>query len=238
MTGTQPLRAVYARGPVANGSENGNEDPDARGEGIDGATVFAARRLAPNREELGAVIDEFMQAAEEGEAEDGYGQYYSPDALRELHGAVSHVKSELGTMNMRAIRRWHVQGMLDELRRAGLAPGRLTAVVEALHALYSYAIERGLVDDSPVIFLTFPQQAEPLPPPAPDVRPPAAPRRSALASATQRQAPVREPEPAFPPITSPTGAMLALGSRVLLWTVRATVTVFMLIAIVLVVEFV
>jgi hypothetical protein len=47
-------------------------------------------------------------------------------------------------MDMRAIHRWDVQGMLDELRRAGLAPGRLTAVVESLHALYAYAIERGL----------------------------------------------------------------------------------------------
>jgi hypothetical protein len=221
MTGTRPLRAVYAHDPETNGTA----ESQAPGEPVDGATALAARRLAPNREELGAVIDEFMQAAEEGEAEDGYGQYYTPEGLRELHSALSHVKSELGTMNVRAIGRWHVQGMLDELRRAGLAPGRLTAVVEALHGLYSYAIERGLVDDSPVIFLTFPQQVER----AETVRAPA----------IQRPAPVPEPEYQLEaaPTPTPTGAMIALGGRVLLWTMRATVTVFVLVAIVLVVEF-
>ena len=233
MTGTRPFRAVYAHDSQANGNENPQAPP---GEPVDGATVLAARRLAPNREELGEVIDEFMQAAEEGEAEDGYGQYYSPEGLRELHSALSHVKSELGTMNVRAIGRWHVQGMLDELRRAGLAPGRLTAVVEALHGLYSYAIERGLVDDSPVIFLTFPQQAERTETiRAPAVERPAARSREPKAKPRYEPEPEYEPEAAATP--TPTHAMVALGGRVLLWTMRATVTIFVLVAIVLVVEF-
>jgi hypothetical protein len=136
-------------------------------------------------------------------------------------------------MNIQAIRRWHVQGMLDELRRAGLAPGRLTAVVEALHSLYAFAIQRGLVEDSPVIWLTFPQysdrvrapaaQAPPRPPrpPAPQVPEAAAPTPSSTPVETQ----------------TPTQAMLALGGSVLIWTVRVTVTIFVLVAIVLVVEF-
>jgi hypothetical protein len=213
MTATQPLRATYTRGPEVNGSA----DPPAP------SAMLAARSLAPHPEELGAVIDRFMQAAEKGEADDGYGQHYTSDGLRELHSSLSHVKSELGTMHVQAIRRWHVQGMLDELRRAGLAPGRLTAVVEALHALYSHAIERGLVDDSPVIWLTFPQQA---------VRP-----ERVRAAPVQRPAPVSELDPLTGTTPTPTHAMLVLGGRVLLWTVRATVTLFVLVAIVLVVEF-
>jgi hypothetical protein len=230
------MRAVYTRGPEANVAEDAVETvetpkvPDTP----------PTRRLAPNREELGAVIDEFMQAAEEGEVEDGYGQYYTPEELRELHSALSHVKSELGTMNVRAIHRWHVQGMLDELRRAGLAPGRLTAVVEALHALYSYAIERGLVDDSPVIFLTFPQHSESLGPATGQtpVRVQTAPVRPARPASPPEFEPEPEPmPPPPPPAPTPTHAIVALGGRVLLWTMRATVTVFVLIAIVLVVEF-
>jgi hypothetical protein len=123
-----------------------------------------------------------------------------------------------------AIRRWQIQGMLDELRRGGLAPGRLAAVVEALHSVFTYAIERGLVEDTPVIWLTSPEQgqrAETVPAPA-----------------AQRSAPAPAPEPlAAEAPTTPTSAMVALGSSVLLWTVRATVTVFVLIVIVLLVGF-
>ena len=171
-----------------------------------------------------------MRAAEEGEAEDGYGDQYTPEGLRELHSSLSHVKSELGTMRIEAIRRWHVQGMLDELRRSGLAPGRLTAVVEALHALYRHAIERGLVDDSPVIWLTFPQQAEGLRAPAPQVR-----RRRPDPAVAEAHTLAQTPIPVETP--SPTDAVLALGSRVLSWTVRFILAIFVLVAIVLIVQF-
>jgi len=247
------MRAVYTRGTEATVAPDAAETletpkaPDIPP--ANEAPVIRPREEAPdkptrpparNREELGTVLDEFMEAAELGEVEDGYGQYYTPEELRELHSALSHVKSELGTMNVRAIARWHVQGMLDELRRAGLAPGRLTAVVEALHAFYTYAIERGLVDDSPVIFLTFPQQPESLGPAPvqPPVRVRTAPARPARFAAPPELQPEPDPMPEPAPATpTPTHAMAALGGRVLLWTMRATVTIFVLIAIVLVVEF-
>ncbi len=219
MTATRPLRAAYA-------TDHGTdllERPDAPDEPLDGATPVADRPPAPEREELGAVIDEFMQAAEQGIFEDAYGRPYTSESLRELRSALSHVKSELGTVHLSAIRRWQVQGMLDELRRGGLAPGRLTAVVEALHSVFTYAIERGLVDDSPVIWLTSPQQGERV--------------ERVRAPAAQRSAPPPAPEPVAAAPSTPTGAMLALGSSVLQWTVRATVTVFVLVVIALLVGF-
>jgi hypothetical protein len=234
MSGTRPLRTVYEHGPDWNGA-TADPDPQPHAEPVD-PVAPAAPPVAPRRGELGEVIDDFMEAAEEGEVADGFGQYYTPEALRELHSALTHVKSELGTMHVEAVRRWHVQGMLDELRRAGLAPGRLTAVMESLHAVYSYAIERGLVDDTPVIWLTSPQQGEPTAAERSDVtaRPAAAPR-PASTSARRRERPRHEAPPASTP--TPTRAMVALGGRVLFWTMRATVTLFVLIAIVLVVEF-
>jgi hypothetical protein len=236
VTTTRPLRATYASMPDAGVIEDirpravmdaaDRKDEDA----ADRKDEDAAPKAQPRRNELSAVADDFMRLAEEGEAEDSYGEQYTPEGLRELHSSLSHVKSELGTMNIQAIRRWHVQGMLDELRRAGLAPGRLTAVVEALHSLYAFAIQRGLVEDSPVIWLTFPQYSDrvrapaaqaPPRPPAPQVPVAAAPAPSSTPVETQ----------------TPTQAMLALGGSVLIWTVRVTVTIFVLVAIVLVVEF-
>jgi hypothetical protein len=215
MTATRPLRAVYAMG---NGTDvlDGAQAPSE--------LAAPARPPAPEREELGAVIDEFMLAAEEGALRDAFGRPYTPDSLRELHSALSHVKSELGTVHVGAIRRWQIQGMLDELRRGGLAPGRLAAVVEALHSVFTYAIERGLVEDTPVIWLTSPEQGQRA--------------ETVTAPAAQRSAPAPAPEPlAAEAPTTPTSAMVALGSSVLLWTVRATVTVFVLIVIVLLVGF-
>jgi hypothetical protein len=224
VTGTRPLRATYANSPEDRVIE------EVRPVAADDAAPDAP----PERDELGAVIDNFMRAAEEGEAEDSYGNQYTPESLRELHSSLSHVKSELGTMRIQAIRRWHVQGMLDELRRAGLAAGRLTGVVEALHALFRYAIQRGLVEDSPVIWLTFPQPAERIPAPAAQVRPRRfEPELVEVPTLAQPAIPVETPTPS----PTPTDAMLALGGRVLSWTVRAILTIFVLAAIVLIVQF-
>ena len=217
MTATRPLRAVYAM-------DNGTDVLD-RPRAPEPAPPV--QPPAPEREELGAVIDEFMRAAEEGALRDAFGRPYTPDSLRELHSALSHVKSELGTVHVGEVRRWQVQGMLDELRRGGLAPGRIAAVVEALHSVFTYAIERGLVEDTPVIWLTSPEQGQR----AETVRAPAA------QLSVPAPAPAPGPLAAEAPTPNPTSAMVALGSSVLLWTVRATVTVFVLIVIVLLVGF-
>jgi len=229
MTSTRPLPVEYASSPDADVLEDPR--PQTPREEAGGARSEAGRVFSREGAELGAVIDDFMRAAEEGEAEDAYGQQYAPERLRDLHSSLSHVKSELGTMRIDAIRRWHVQGMLDELRRAGLAPGRLTSIVEGLDSVYRYAIQRGLVEDSPVIWLTFPQQAERVP--APTMQSRTAPSDPELVDAPVRAPTSMPAESAIPP----TQAMLALGSRVLLWTMRVTVTIFVLVAIVLILQF-
>jgi hypothetical protein len=222
MTATQPLHAVYVTAPDRNLIENGPPAPREPKPDVVRETSPPASR---ERVDLATVIDDFMQAAESGELENVYGIQYARNDLRELHSALTHVKSELGTMPIESVRRWHVQGMLDELRRVGLAPARLTAVVDALHSVYGYAIERGLVDDSPVIWLTFPQRYEGTREPAPESRLPLL------------EMPAASPVVAPSEPVNPTQAMLALGSRVLLWTVRIIVTIFVLVAIVLILEF-
>jgi hypothetical protein len=235
MTATRPLRSAYSSGVEAGEIEGADDARSLVDAGEPAAN--GAGRVLPESDELGAVIDDFMRAAETGEAEDPYGEPYTPEGLRELHSALSHVKAELGTMRIQLVRRWHIQGMLDELRLTGLGPVRLTAVVEALHSLYSYAIRRGLVEDSPVIWLTFPKKADGLREPAPQGRPRFAEPPAEAPSAPPMASP--PPSPAASPTATPTStqAMLALGSRVLLWTVRAVVTIFVLVAIVLIVQF-
>jgi hypothetical protein len=112
---------------------------------------------AVDRAELGALIDEFLQAAEDGMVRDARGQRYARESIRALRGALSYVDSELGPMAAQDVRRRHVQGLVTQLRGAGLAPERIVEVVNALNALYSYAIRRDIVGYSPVVELELPE---------------------------------------------------------------------------------
>jgi hypothetical protein len=115
-------------------------------------TQDATRGLALDRGELGALIDEFLQAAEDGMA----GGHHARESVRALRGALSYVDSELGTLNVQDVRRRHIQALLDQLRGSGLATARIHSIVDALHALYGYAIHRDLVGFSPVVELQLP----------------------------------------------------------------------------------
>jgi nitroreductase len=168
----------------------------------------AARGLAADRGELGALIDEFLQAAEDGTVRDGSGNPYTRDGVRALRGALSYVDSELGTMDVQDVRRRHIQSLLDQLLTAGLAPARINGVAAALDSLYGYAIQRELVGFSPVVSLRLPQSengvAHAVPSPA-----------RAAAAAEDRSHPPRVPTaptsggadpwtpPTFPPPESP-----------------------------------
>src|SRR5206468_2461134 len=88
----------------------------------------AARGVALDRGELGALIDEFLQAAEDGMGRDG-DERFTRDQVRALRGALSYVDSELGTMDVQDVRRRHIQGLLGQLRSSGLPPVRIAAVV-------------------------------------------------------------------------------------------------------------
>jgi hypothetical protein len=106
-----------------------------------------------SREELGALIEEFLAAAEGGQARAAGGAPYSHDEIRALRGALSYVDSELGSMSVQDVRRRHVQALVGQLRASGVPPGRVTAVLEALRALYADAIRRDIVGFSPLVEL-------------------------------------------------------------------------------------
>jgi hypothetical protein len=97
--------------------------------------------------------------------------------------------------------------MLDDLERAGLSPRRVAAIVEALHALYAFALERRLVAVDP---LGEPERRISAPRP-----------RSA-------------PAPTHTP--TPTLTMLALGARVAFWTTFVIMAGFLVLLIALILE--
>jgi hypothetical protein len=124
------------------------------------------RGAVVGRGDLGAVIDEFLQAAEDGMARNGHNERYTRERVRALRGALSYVESELGTMEVQDIRRRHVQALINQLNGSGVAPARVVAVTDALRDLYTYAIRRELVGFSPLVELELPQSENGGPPPA------------------------------------------------------------------------
>jgi site-specific recombinase XerC len=99
--------------------------------------------------DLGTVIAEFLGDARKDRSR-------TPDALRELRGALAHFGSELGDVAVDQLTPAQVEGVLDGVRASGLPEARVAGIVDALRALYAYAIERGLVRTSPVVGLVAP----------------------------------------------------------------------------------
>jgi hypothetical protein len=102
------------------------------------------------------LIDDFLHAAERGEAEAPWGAEYTQGQLRELRGALSYADVELGTYDVREVSRRRVQSLVDELADAGLSEARLSSVIAALQALYGYAVSMGVVDHTPIVELALP----------------------------------------------------------------------------------
>jgi hypothetical protein len=132
-----------------------------------------------DRNQLGPLIEEFIDAAEDGVAHDPRGQPYTAESLRALRGGLSYVDTELGAMAIQGVRQRHVQGLVTQLRGSGLDPARIFAVVDALTALYSYAIRRDLVGFSPVVELDLLESEKAVPHVDPPTPPPFAAQRAA-----------------------------------------------------------
>jgi hypothetical protein len=120
------------------------------------ASLLSFRGVPLDGRELGDVIDEFLEAAKEGRASDAWGNTYPPDGLHQLRGALSHVDAALGLLNVADVRRGHVQGVVDQLAASGQTIARVYTVVDALEALYAYAIENDIVGSTPVVLLELP----------------------------------------------------------------------------------
>ena len=150
------------------------------------SNLQAARGWAIDGRELGDVVDEFLEAAAAGRASDRWGEPYTAEELHELRGALSYVDAELGLLNVADVRRGDVQGLVDRLVASGLTVARVYDVVDALDALYAYAIQNDVVGFSPVVWLALPGTEEPV---GPDVEPePIAARRGYPSGAFQPSA--------------------------------------------------
>jgi hypothetical protein len=104
-------------------------------------------------------IVDFLEAAERGAALDRYGRAFSAESVRELRWCLSgHVDKRLGSMDVGAVHRRDLEGLVDELAAAGLARRRLRAVAKSLRALYDYAGERDLVAHNPAARIALPDE--------------------------------------------------------------------------------
>jgi hypothetical protein len=115
------------------------------------------QRARSDRPQLSDVIADFLQFVENDVAWNGESDRYSHDRVRQLRAALSYADTELGALDIHAVRRRHVQGLLEQLRAAGAQPARVLDVANALQELYAYAVRRGLVGFSPAVELDLPE---------------------------------------------------------------------------------
>jgi hypothetical protein len=142
---TAPASAAYGQTRSAFGGYGGQP-----------GGVTASQNVTRDRNDLGALIDEFVEAAQDGRSRDVDGEQFTRERLRELRRALSYVDSELGTVAVQDVRRRNVQALIDQMRASGVGADVVTSVPDALRLLYSYAIQRGLVDHTPVVELVLP----------------------------------------------------------------------------------
>jgi hypothetical protein len=106
---------------------------------------------------MAAAIEQFIKAAEQGQAVNRSGRTYRPSALRDLSGILRyHVAPELGDIPLREVGRRHVQGLVDRLADEDLSESRIRSVVSALRGLYGYAIDHGYAEFNPADGLVMP----------------------------------------------------------------------------------
>jgi hypothetical protein len=117
------------------------------------------------------MIEEFVEAVDEGFARDRYGRPFSPEAAKELHWCLDgYVSEELGTMALIDVRRQDLEDFLFALGDSGLARGRLRALARSVRALYDYAAERDLVRHNPAVRVAIPDEDQAEPEPVPQRR--------------------------------------------------------------------
>ena len=116
-----------------------------------------------SNEELGSVIDDFLDGARTGAVRAPGGSTYTPAEQRELRRALTYVTSELGDRDIAEVRARDVRELVDELRAAGLPGERASAIVDAARRVYAYAVERELVTTSPLVGLASPAAEGPTP---------------------------------------------------------------------------
>ena len=107
------------------------------------------------------LIDEFLQAVDDGSVRGRGGRRLTRDAVGQLRWYLDgHVREALGTRIVGDVRRDDVEALVDELGATGVPRRWLRAVVKSMRALYDYAIESGLVGRNPAERIALPDEAE------------------------------------------------------------------------------
>jgi len=123
------------------------------------ATTTGARAVVapPLPVTMAAAIEDFIEAAEQGQALNRSGRRYRPSALRDLTGILRyHVAPALGERPVPDVRRADIQAFVDRLGAERLSESRIRSVISALRALYGYAIDQGYVEFNPADGLMMP----------------------------------------------------------------------------------
>ena len=117
---------------------------------------------AARREPLvGDMVDEFLQAIDEGFARDRNGRPFTSQAARELKWSLgSYVREHLGPIPLADLRRDNVEDLLYDLSKAGISRRRLRALAGSVRALYDYAAERDLARHNPAERIALPEEDE------------------------------------------------------------------------------
>jgi hypothetical protein len=106
---------------------------------------------------LSALVDQFLDAAEDGEARDRDGRPYSDEALGELEWALGgYVAGRFSELEAGAVRGRHVFRLIEELEDAGMPRSRLESVIGALRRMFDYASDLGLVRVNPAAYVSLP----------------------------------------------------------------------------------
>jgi hypothetical protein len=146
-----------ARARAAGGDRAGRRPPRVV-RPIDSNPSGPPHRLQDENElPVAALIERFLDAAEDGEARTRDGHPYSDDELAELEWALSgYVGSHFGGLDAGTVRGRHVFKLIDELEDAGMPRSRLRAVVDSLRALFDYAVDLGLIRVNPATYVAVP----------------------------------------------------------------------------------
>ena len=112
---------AYDWRPTAN--RDATTDPHLVPVGTPGADHGVDAQAAAPDISVDAAIDEFLGAAEGGQALNRSDRPYRPSALRDLRGILKqHVSPQIGEMQLRDVRRQNVQVLVDRLDRAAPLP--------------------------------------------------------------------------------------------------------------------
>jgi hypothetical protein len=120
------------------------------------ARLTAAIAVADEGPSVANVIQDFLAAAAGGNARARNGDEYTPARLAQIRGGLAYVEAEMGDKPLQAVRRRHVQSLIDELHAAGLSSDRIVEVVSTFRDLFVYAIQRDIVDFNPIVQLRLP----------------------------------------------------------------------------------